>query len=135
MRTLLTLVTILILTAAGPAWAGGGVELTDDELGEVFARGVEVEPLGPNALAFQFDDIGGNRVQVDGSGDLQFGALQLANTASTNTVQVSDNAQQNLRALVNVNAANAILQVLINLNINVDSVVNGLSQTNIGNLQ
>ncbi len=134
MRTLVTLVALLMLTA-GTARAGGGVELTDDDLGTVFARGVDVELSGPNELAFQFDDIGGNRFKVDGSGNLQIGSLQLANTVSTNSVQVSDNAQQNLRALVNVNAANAILQVLLNLNINVDSVVNGLSQTNIGNLQ
>ena len=138
-RLLVGLVACLSL-AAGFAYAGGR-EMTDEELDAVKAGAFEVASTAPNHLSFAIDDVGGNRFTVDGTGDVTLSAIPIAvaeptQTFVTNTVtssvNVSDSAQQNLSALVNLNAANAVIQVLMNLNINVDSTVNNLSQTNLG---
>lgn len=46
------------------------------------------------------------------------------------TLQLMDNAQSNLRSLINVNAVNSPIQILLNLNINVNSNINNLNQWN-----
>jgi len=48
----------------------------------------------------------------------------------TNIVAVDDLAQQNLSALVNVNAAGSIVPVMINITINMNSEVGSLNTTN-----
>lgn len=66
---------------------------------------------------------------VQGSGSLK---VELAAGASAATqIALSGAAQSNLRALVSVNAANSVVQVLLNLTINVNSSVANLSQFNI----
>ena len=141
-RLLVGLVACLSL-AAGVSQAGGR-EMTDDELDAVKAGAFEVASTAPNQLSFAIDDVGGNRFTVDGTGDVTLSAIPIGvveptQTFVTNTVtssvNVSDSAQQNLSALVNLNAANAVIQVLMNLNINVDSTVNNLTQTNLGGFQ
>ena len=47
-----------------------------------------------------------------------------------NTVIVGAQAQQNMSSLANVNAAGAIVPVMINFVININSKVNGLSNRN-----
>ena len=42
-----------------------------------------------------------------------------------------DNAQGNLRSLINVNAVNSLIQVLVNLNININSTVGSVQQINL----
>ena len=46
------------------------------------------------------------------------------------TLQLMDNAQSNLQSLVNINAVNSPVQVLMNLNVNVNSTVGRLNQWN-----
>ncbi len=45
-------------------------------------------------------------------------------------LQLMDNAQSNLRSLVNINAVNSPVQVLMNLSVNVNSTIGNLSQRN-----
>jgi hypothetical protein len=42
-----------------------------------------------------------------------------------------DSAQSNLQALINLNAVNSVVNVLVNLNINIDSQVGDLRQINL----
>jgi len=44
---------------------------------------------------------------------------------------LQDNAQQNLRSLVNIVAVNSKVQVLVNLNININSTVGAVHQANV----
>jgi len=47
-------------------------------------------------------------------------------------LRLEGNAQSNLRALINTNAVNSPVQVLMNLNININSSINTLNQFNSG---
>ncbi|AHK80806.1 hypothetical protein M911_15825 [Ectothiorhodospira haloalkaliphila] len=44
---------------------------------------------------------------------------------------LGDNAQQNLSSLININAVNSPVNVLLNLNVNIDSVVGQMQQINL----
>lgn len=67
---------------------------------------------------------------VNGSGTLQIQEGPPLATDIGNLV-ISDNAQGNLNAIVNINAVNSPVQVLLNLNINVNSDIGGIEQINI----
>lgn len=63
--------------------------------------------------------------------------VDIAPTGSntTNSVVVSDLSQQNLSALVNVNAAGSVVPVLLNITININSTVGSVQNNNNLNLQ
>jgi hypothetical protein len=50
--------------------------------------------------------------------------------ANTSTLVIRDNAQQNLQSLINVTAVNSRIQVLVNLNITINSTVGAVQQIN-----
>lgn len=124
---LLGLLGLLLLGGAGPGRAAAR-ELSDDELDQVTAGGVSVEVLD-GVLNFQFRSAAGGGVSVDGSGTLSMSAEQLPN--SVGAIVLRDSAQGNLRSVVNVTAVNSAIQVLINLNVNVNSSVGTLRQLNL----
>ena len=116
------------LVVMSSSMAHAFVELSDAEMDAVTAGSASVT-VEKDIVRFEFSAPlnGGRYVGGDGT-------LQLRNTLTNNTfgsLVISDNAQSNLKALVNVNAVNSPVQVLLNLNINVNSVVNGLRQFNI----
>ena len=128
---------VVALTAAIPAWAGGQ-RMSDDQLAAVTARGVTEGPdlTGVNVETLTFEDIGNANVNFNGTAEVRLLPLaMLPNITANSAINVSGSAQQNLRALVNFNAANAIVQVFLNLNININSNVNRLVQSNLGALQ
>jgi hypothetical protein len=47
------------------------------------------------------------------------------------TLTLNGQAQQNLTSLVNINAANSVVNVLLNLNVNINSTVGTITQTNL----
>ena len=54
------------------------------------------------------------------------------NTGTTvGTLTLNGNAQQNLSSLININAVNSKVNVLLNLNVNINSTVGTIIQTNI----
>jgi len=104
------------------------VELTDAEMDTVTAGSAAVT-TEKDIVRFEFSTPLNKGRYVDGGG-----TLQLRNTVTNNnfgSLVLTDSAQSNLKALVNVNAVNSPVQVLLNLNININSVVNGLRQINI----
>ena len=107
---------------AAPAFAG--TEMNDAELDRVRAGAIQVAPDGAGGLDFSFSGAGGRA--IDGSGNLRLGAF-----SNTGTVLLRDGAQSNLRSVVNVNAANSLVQVLLNLNVNINSTVGSLVQSNL----
>ena len=68
----------------------------------------------------------GHTISVDGSVD-----LDKVRTVNTGSLQLQDSAQSNLRSLVNINAVQSQVNVLLNLNIMIDSHVGDLRQINL----
>ena len=50
---------------------------------------------------------------------------------NTSTLSINGNAQQNLSSLVNINAVNSKINVLLNLNVNINSTVGTVVQSNL----
>ena len=59
------------------------------------------------------------------------GSLAMADRARDYTLFLGDGAQGNLRSLVNINAVNSTITVLLNLNIGIDSSVGTINQLNL----
>jgi hypothetical protein len=67
-------------------------------------------------------------VSSDGSLGLQSGPL---GSTTMGTLSMNGNAEQNLSSLVNINAVNSKINVLLNLNVNINSTVGTLTQSNL----
>lgn len=65
---------------------------------------------------------------VSASGTLD--VLQKTDTINQASLSLNDSAQQNLRALVSVNAVDSAVQVLVNMNVNIGSTVGIIEQAN-----
>jgi hypothetical protein len=120
-------VAVLVLLGAARSAAAQGRKLTDEELDKVSAG--STSPQGPNvATAFSFQGQAGQSHTVQGNGTI---AIQQGNLPSiSSSLILSDNAQQNLHSLISINAVNSQIQVLLNLNININSTVGAVHQGN-----
>lgn len=56
------------------------------------------------------------------------------NGTTMGTLSIDGNAQQNLSSLVNINAVNSKINVLLNLNVNINSTVGTLTQSNLNGI-
>ena len=92
--------------------------LSDTQLDDVTAGNISV-PI-------QIDQFtaGGTHIVVDGD-------VQVQSSLQNNFLTLSDNAQQNLSSLININAVNSPVNVLLNLNINIDSTIGVIKQYNL----
>lgn len=119
---LLLVISLLILSTR--AWA---LEpLTDEQLNAVTAGSQETALQNADALMripFSYSSGKGN---VDG----EVIVVPMTSMNQQSTLQLMDNAQANLRSLININAVNSPVQVLLNLNININSQVGTLNQWN-----
>ncbi len=68
---------------------------------------------------------------VTGAGTMAFQSGPIGSTNTTGTINLSDNAQQNLNSLVNITAVNSNINVLLNLNVNINSTVGTVTQSNL----
>ncbi|HEX7158361.1 MAG TPA: hypothetical protein VF214_05085 [Edaphobacter sp.] len=59
------------------------------------------------------------------------GTMAFVQNTTTGTINLSDNAQQNLNSLVNITAVNSSINVLLNLNVNINSTVGTVTQSNL----
>jgi hypothetical protein len=108
--------------------AYGFSELTDARMAEVTAGTATIE-IVDDVARFQFHSAGRNGRSIDG-----FGSLSITRESGGNNLGqlvLSDSAQGNLRALVNINAVQSPVQVLLNLNLNVNSAVGTVRQFNL----
>jgi hypothetical protein len=123
---LVCIAAILLLSAAKPAIAQGR-KLSDADLDKVSAGGKPSENPG-GAVQFSFEGRAGSSHTVQGTGSISVkeGALPLISS----NLLLQDDAQQNLRSLVNIVAVNSKVQVLVNLNININSTVGAVHQAN-----
>jgi hypothetical protein len=70
-------------------------------------------------------------VSSSGSLAVQSGPI---NGTTMGTLSINGNAQQNLSSLVNINAVNSKVNVLLNLNVNINSTVSTLTQSNLNGI-
>jgi hypothetical protein len=53
---------------------------------------------------------------------------------NTGSINLSGNAQQGLNSIISINAVNSVVNVLLNLNVTLNSTVGSISQSNLGSL-
>lgn len=132
---LLLILSLLFL----PSLACAETLMLDEDMEAVTARGVglEVTKPEPGSVAFQFDGKKQGLIGLSVFGNAKIQAAEItpsassANITNNSSVILQDDAQSNLNALVNVNAANAWVQVLMNLTVINNSTVNNVSQGNL----
>lgn len=130
-------VPALTILLAAPAQAEPQ-RLDDAALADITAKGVGEDapsslPQASNRFSFEKQT---SRFNITGNGSLDVlanapsPARQSYELTQIGSVELSGQAQQQLRSLVNVNAANSAVQVLMNLNIAIDSVTGDIVQDN-----
>jgi hypothetical protein len=107
--------------------------LSDEEMDEVTAGGISTELIG-KVLRFEFRSPAGGSLEVAGSGTVEVLEGDSALPVQAGTLVLRDSAQSGLSSLININAVNSEIQVLVNLNINIDSIVENLEQVNLSGL-
>lgn len=120
-----------VMMAAIVLSAGTGVDagelLADDELAAITA-GTASAAFADGRVAIDLEKLTGRGTRIGALGELTVVVDPTA--VNTGVLHLEDNAQGNLRALVSTNAVNSPVQVLINLNVNVNSHVELLNQVN-----
>jgi hypothetical protein len=101
--------------------------MTDGAMEHVTAAGMTAS-VNKGVVTFQ-GQVPTAKGLVTSAGSL---AIQSGSTNNTTgTLTLNGNAQQNLNSLVNINAVNSKINVLLNLNVNINSTVGTLTQTNL----
>ena len=100
--------------------------LDDDQLNQVTAGNAILDYDSSDALTRIPLLYSSKKVDVDG----EVIVLPMQTHHNTASLQLMDNAQSNLRSLININAVDSPIQVLLNLNINVQSTIDRVIQLN-----
>lgn len=125
---------LFVLSLAGDA-AAQARKLSDAELDTVTAGRAAAPPSLPVSapasppLEFTFTAPAGATRVVEGSGTVQ--VVEHSGAAGRDTLVIRDQAQQNLQSFINVTAVNSQIQVLVNLNITINSTVGTVQQLNV----
>jgi len=101
--------------------------LTDGALDHVTAAGISAN-MTKGVVNFQGQVPTANGL-VTGAGSLAVQSGPVSGT-TLGSLSLNGNAQQNLSSLVNINAVNSKINVLLNLNVNINSTVGTLTQSN-----
>jgi len=101
--------------------------MTDAELDQVTAGNVAVSETD-DTIVFEAvkETAAGRTIKADGS----LKVLEIPSGITLGTLSLSDGAQQNLQSLININAVNSAVNVLLNLNVTIDSSVGTINQQN-----
>ena len=130
MQRILVIAGIMLLNSVGLCQTGvqrHARPLNDAALDRVTA-GTVTAGLSNGVVKFQGETPTANGL-VSSSGSLALENVPLSST--TGTLTINGNAQQNLSSLVNINAVNSKINVLLNLNVNINSSVGTLTQSNL----
>ena len=111
-----------------PAWADDKIELSDAELDRVTAGAGQTD-ASDELLSFAATrtTASGRLITVDGT----FHVVEGIDPAIIGNLILTGKSQSNLRSLININAVNSEIQLLLNLNISIDSTVGTLNQFNL----
>ena len=83
---------------------------------------------GKGGTTFDFQGQAGSTHTVNGNGTISFNAGPIP--GATSNLILQGEAQQNLRSLINIAAVNSKIDVLVNLNVNINSTVGAVGQAN-----
>jgi hypothetical protein len=121
------LASCALCVVAGVAAADDKRLLSDAELDATTAGSVGIN-VQDEQIVFEVvrKSASGRRVRADGS----LRIIEVPAGITVGNLILSDNAQQNLHSLININAVNSAVNVLLNLNITVDSSVGTVNQLN-----
>lgn len=123
----------LALLLAGPGSAKAFEELSEDELGRITA-GAGSSQIVDGVLEFQYGrETANGRYYIETSGSVSQLVEPLPGDPGSYLI-VSDNAQSNLNSFITVNAVNSTVQLLINLNVSINSTIGTVGQSNAGNV-
>ncbi|MGB5621133.1 MAG: hypothetical protein WBN65_01440 [Gammaproteobacteria bacterium] len=112
---------------ANAAFADDMRLMTEVELDQVTAGAASVTDLD-DLMTFEAvrTTQRGKTVRVDGSLKL----VESLPGITIGSLSLSDNAQSNLQSVININAVNSAVNVLLNLNVSIDSSVGAINQLN-----
>ena len=99
--------------------------LTDEEL-DVVTAGTADESKQLLEFNVKHETASGRQVTVDGAID-----LERVRSIDNAALLLQDSAQSNLQSLININAVQSAVNVLVNLNITIDSNVGEIRQLNL----
>jgi hypothetical protein len=100
--------------------------LSDEEMDQVCAGGVDAKMTG-NVLSFAGQTANG---EVSGAGTVEVRTAAEQN-ATSGVLILEDSAQSGSKSFIGINSVNSQIQVLLNLNVNINSTVGSLTQTNL----
>lgn len=125
---------LFLLGMASPGWSADKRPLSDAELDKVTAGGGSTKADAAGGVVnFQFQSDAASRQNVEAKGTITIKQVRELGI-NVGSLLIRDSAQSNLRSLVNINAVNSPIQVLINLNVNINSRVGELRQINVSGL-
>lgn len=105
--------------------------LSDAALNKITASGPGVSATVSNGVVnFQGSDLTNNGL-VTAAGTLAILSAPAVSTTNLGSISLSGNAQQNLSSVININAVNSTISVLLNLNVNLNSTVGTVMQSNL----
>lgn len=125
-RVFILLLFFFLLFPLAVAEVWGLEELSDQKLNAVTAGSSDAAQGSTEALSRIPLNYSGRKGSVAG----EVLVLPAASFANQGTLMLSDNAQSNLRSLINVNAVNSPVQVLLNLNVSINSTIGNINQLN-----
>jgi len=123
----LVIVGLLLFTHAAVAQSHKK-PLSDDAMDRVTAAGVSAT-ASQGVVKFSGQVPTPNGL-VSAAGSLAISTAPVSGT-TIGSLNLNGNAQQNLSSLININAVNSTISVLLNLNINIDSTVGTVVQSNL----
>lgn len=130
MSRLLVIVSLTLLMPLGMAQSKSKKRpLSDVALDKVTAAGVTAN-VSDGVVQFQGTAQTANGL-VSGVGTLAVLTGPLTSTTTNGTLSLNGSAQQNLSSLVNINAVNSNINVLLNLTVNMNSTVGTVTQSNL----
>jgi hypothetical protein len=90
--------------------------------------------IGDSAQSREMNDreMDGVAGGITGSFDMTDSGDMMLNDSSVQSISLTDQAQQNMSSLVNILSINSTIQVMLNLNVNINSTVGTVNQGNTG---
>jgi hypothetical protein len=124
----LVIASLVLLTQVGMSQTNKPKPLSDSTLDNVTAAGVSASASN-GVVKFEGQTPTPNGL-VSSAGSLAVQNSPVAGT-SIGSLTLNGNAQQNLSSLININAVNSKINVLLNLNVNINSTVGTIIQSNL----
>lgn len=125
----LVIAGLMLFTQMGISQAGKKpVPMNDTTLDKVTAAGISAS-ASDGVVKFEGQVPTANGL-VSSAGTLAVQSGPISGT-SIGSLTLNGNAQQNLSSLININAVNSKINVLLNLNVNINSTVGSILQANL----